>query len=167
MSQAPSPSAPRTGGQILVGQLVSHGVKHVFCVPGESFLAVLDALVDVNIEVTVCRQEGGAAMMADAHGKLTGQPGICMVTRGPGASNALAGIHIAKQDSTPLIVFVGQIERGMREREAFQEMDYRAIFGQAAKWQPRSMMQHASLNPLTRLSRRNLRTSWSRCDRLA
>lgn len=134
MSQAPSPSAPRTGGQILVGQLVSHGVKHVFCVPGESFLAVLDALVDVNIEVTVCRQEGGAAMMADAHGKLTGQPGICMVTRGPGASNALAGIHISKQDSTPLIVFVGQIERGMREREAFQEMDYRAIFGQAAKW---------------------------------
>ncbi len=134
MSQAPSSSAPRTGGQILVGQLVSHGVKHVFCVPGESFLAVLDALVDVNIDVTVCRQEGGAAMMADAHGKLTGQPGICMVTRGPGASNALAGIHIAKQDSTPLIVFVGQIERGMREREAFQEMDYRAIFGQAAKW---------------------------------
>ena len=106
----------------------------MFCVPGESFLAVLDALVDVNIEVTVCRQEGGAAMMADAHGKLTGQPGICMVTRGPGASNALAGIHIAKQDSTPVIVFVGQIERGMREREAFQEMDYRAVFGQAAKW---------------------------------
>ncbi len=134
MSQAPSPSQPRTGGQILVGQLVSHGVKHVFCVPGESFLAVLDALVDVSIEVTVCRQEGGAAMMADAFGKLTGEPGICMVTRGPGASNALAGIHIAKQDSTPMIVFVGQIERGMREREAFQEMDYRAVFGQAAKW---------------------------------
>ena len=134
MSQAPSAKSPRTGGQILVGQLVSHGVKHVFCVPGESFLAVLDALVDVNIEVTVCRQEGGAAMMADAHGKLTGQPGICMVTRGPGASNALAGIHIAKQDSTPVIVFVGHIERGMREREAFQEMDYRAVFGQAAKW---------------------------------
>ncbi|MDN3986085.1 thiamine pyrophosphate-binding protein [Zwartia vadi] len=134
MSQAPSPSKPRTGGQILVGQLVSHGVKHVFCVPGESFLAVLDALVDVSIDVTVCRQEGGAAMMADAYGKLTGAPGICMVTRGPGASNALAGIHIAKQDSTPMIVFVGQIERGMREREAFQEMDYRAVFGQAAKW---------------------------------
>ena len=129
-----SANAPRTGGQILVAQLVAHGTKHVFCVPGESFLAVLDALVDVNIEVTVCRQEGGAAMMADANGKLTGEPGICMVTRGPGASNALAGIHIAKQDSTPMIVFVGQIERGMREREAFQEMDYRAIFGQAAKW---------------------------------
>jgi len=134
MSQAPSPSAPRTGGQLLVGQLVSHGVKHVFCVPGESFLAVLDALVDVSIEVTVCRQEGGAAMMAAAQGQLNGEPGICMVTRGPGASNALAGIHIAKQDSTPFIVFVGQIERGMREREAFQEMDYRAVFGTAAKW---------------------------------
>jgi len=126
--------AARSGGQIIVDQLVSQGVEHVFCVPGESFLAVLDALVDVNIKVTVCRQEGGAAMMADAHGKLTGRPGICMVTRGPGASNALAGIHISKQDSTPVIVFVGQIERGMREREAFQEMDYRAIFGQAAKW---------------------------------
>lgn len=124
----------KTGGQLVVEQLAAQDVKHVFCVPGESFLAVLDALVDSNIEVTVCRQEGGATMMADAHGKLTGQPGICMVTRGPGASNALAGIHIAKQDSTPLIVFVGQIERGMRGREAFQEMDYRAVFGQAAKW---------------------------------
>jgi acetolactate synthase-1/2/3 large subunit len=127
-------SAARTGGQLIVDQLVAQGSDHVFTVPGESFLAVLDALVDVNINVTVCRQEGGAAMMADAYGKLTGRPGICMVTRGPGASNALAGIHISKQDSTPVIVFVGQIERGMREREAFQEMDYRAVFGQAAKW---------------------------------
>jgi len=125
---------PRTGGQLIVDQLVAQGADHVFTVPGESFLAVLDALVDVNINVTVCRQEGGAAMMADAHGKLTGRPGICMVTRGPGASNAMAGIHISKQDSTPVIMFVGQIERGMREREAFQEMDYRAVFGQAAKW---------------------------------
>ncbi len=125
---------PRTGGQLIVDQLVAQGADHVFTVPGESFLAVLDALVDVNINVTVCRQEGGAAMMADAHGKLTGRPGICMVTRGPGASNAMAGIHIAKQDSTPVVMFVGQIERGMREREAFQEMDYRAVFGQAAKW---------------------------------
>ena len=122
------------GGHILVDQLVAHGVRHVFCVPGESYLAVLDGLHDHQINVTVCRQEGGAAMMADAHGKLTGQPGICMVTRGPGAANALAGIHIAKQDSTPLILFVGQIERGMREREAFQEMDYRAVFGTQAKW---------------------------------
>lgn len=131
---AANPVVARTGGQLIVDQLVAQGVEHVFTVPGESFLAVLDALVDVNINVTVCRQEGGAAMMADAHGKLTGRPGICMVTRGPGASNALAGIHISKQDSTPVIVFVGQIERGMREREAFQEMDYRAVFGQAAKW---------------------------------
>ena len=125
---------PRLGGHILVDQLVAHGVKHVFCVPGESYLAVLDGLHDASIAVTVCRQEGGAAMMADAHGKLTGEPGICMVTRGPGASNAMAGVHIAHQDSTPMILFVGQIERGMREREAFQEMDYRAVFGTQAKW---------------------------------
>lgn len=130
----PTLPAARLGGHILVDQLVAHGVRHVFCVPGESYLAVLDGLHDHQIDVTVCRQEGGAAMMADAHGKLTGEPGICMVTRGPGAANALAGIHIAKQDSTPLILFVGQIERGMREREAFQEMDYRAVFGTQAKW---------------------------------
>ncbi len=122
------------GGHILVDQLAAHGVRHVFCVPGESYLAVLDGLHDHQIEVTVCRQEGGAAMMADAHGKLTGAPGICMVTRGPGAANAMAGVHIASQDSTPMILFVGQIERGMREREAFQEMDYRAVFGTQAKW---------------------------------
>ncbi|AOB30125.1 thiamine pyrophosphate-binding protein [Bordetella sp. H567] len=130
--QTPQPA--RLGGHILVDQLAAHGVKHVFCVPGESYLAVLDGLHDARIQVTVCRQEGGAAMMADAHGKLTGEPGICMVTRGPGASNALAGVHIAMQDSTPMILFVGQIERGMREREAFQEMDYRAVFGTQAKW---------------------------------
>ncbi|NYT62307.1 thiamine pyrophosphate-binding protein [Alcaligenaceae bacterium] len=124
----------RLGGHILVDQLVAQGVKHVFCVPGESYLAVLDGLHDATVQVTVCRQEGGAAMMADAHGKLTGEPGICMVTRGPGASNALAGVHIAMQDSTPMILFVGQIERGMRERDAFQEMDYRAVFGSQAKW---------------------------------
>ncbi len=123
------------GGQLLVQELLTHGVEHVFCVPGESFLAVLDALHDApDIAVTVCRQEGGTAMMAEAQGKLTGRPGICMVTRGPGATNASAGIHIAMQDSTPLILFVGQIERGMREREAFQEVDYRAVFGKLAKW---------------------------------
>ncbi len=127
-------SQSRPGGEIIVDQLVRQGVDHVFCVPGESYLAVLDALHDASINVTVCRQEGGAAMMAEAHGKLTGRPGICMVTRGPGISNALAGIHIAKQDSTPLIVFVGQIETGMREREAFQEVDYRAVFGTQTKW---------------------------------
>ncbi|MBS7706553.1 thiamine pyrophosphate-binding protein [Chelatococcus asaccharovorans] len=125
---------PRTGGQILVDQLVKQKVEHIFCVPGESYLAVLDALHDAAIPVTVCRQEGGAAMMAEAQGKLTGRPGICFVTRGPGATNASAGIHIAKQDSTPMILFVGQIETGMREREAFQEVDYRAAFGPIAKW---------------------------------
>src|SRR5918998_3010964 len=124
----------RSGGQILVDQLVLHGVDHLFCVPGESYLAALDAMHDAAIEVTVCRQEGGAAMMAEAYGKLTGRPGICFVTRGPGATNASPGIHIARQDSTPLILFVGQIERGMREREAFQEVDYRAVFGSIAKW---------------------------------
>ena len=124
----------RTGGQILVDQLLLHGVRDIFCVPGESYLAVLDALHDAEVRVTVCRQEAGASMAAEAAGKLTGQPGICMVTRGPGATNAAHGIHVAMQDSTPLIMFVGQIETGMREREAFQELDYRAAFGGLAKW---------------------------------
>jgi acetolactate synthase-1/2/3 large subunit len=128
-----SPSA-RTGGRILVDQLQIHGVEHVFCVPGESYLAALDALHDASINVTVCRQEGGAAMMAEAYGKLTGRPGICFVTRGPGATNASPGIHIAHQDSTPMILFVGQVDRGMREREAFQELDYRAVFHSMTKW---------------------------------
>jgi acetolactate synthase-1/2/3 large subunit len=130
MTVAPS----RTGGQILVDQLVAQGVDHLFCVPGESYLAVLDALHDADIAVTVCRQESGAAMMAEAHGKLSGRPGICFVTRGPGATNASAGIHVAHQDSTPMILFVGQVERGFRGREAFQELDYPAVFGSMAKW---------------------------------
>jgi acetolactate synthase-1/2/3 large subunit len=114
-------SNARTGGQILVDQLLLHGVEHIFCVPGESYLAVLDALHDAaTIAVTVCRQEGGAAMMAEAHGKLTGRPGICFVTRGPGATNASPGLHVARQDSTPMILFVGQVERRAREREAFR-----------------------------------------------
>src|SRR5919205_1293850 len=124
----------RTGGEVLIDQLVTHGVEHVFCVPGESYIAALDALHNRPISVTVCRQEGGAAIMAEAVGKLTGQPGICFVTRGPGATNAAAGLHIARQDSTPMILFVGQIARDMREREAFQELDYRAVFGSIAKW---------------------------------
>src|SRR3954453_2247630 len=124
----------RTGGGILVDQLVAQGVERLTCVPGESYLAVLDALHDVNIDVLVCRNEGGAAMMADAYGKLTGRPGICFVTRGPGATNASPGVHIAAQDSTPMILFVGQVARGMREREAFQEVDYKAFFGSIAKW---------------------------------
>jgi acetolactate synthase I/II/III large subunit len=126
--------AARTGGQILVDQLLAQGVERATCVPGESYLAVLDALHDAKIDVLVCRNEGGAAMMAEAQGKLTGRPGILFVTRGPGATNASPGIHIARQDSTPLIVFVGQIDRSMREREAFQELDYRAVFGTMAKW---------------------------------
>src|SRR3982751_6316914 len=124
----------RTGGRILVDQLIAQGVTRATCVPGESYLAVLDALHDATIDVLVCRNEGGAAMMAEAEGKLTGRPGICFVTRGPGATNASPGIHIARQDSTPLIVFVGQVAREMREREAFQELDYRAVFGTMAKW---------------------------------
>jgi len=130
MTQYPS----RNGGRLIVDALVAQGVDHVFCVPGESYLAVLDALHDAPINVTVCRQEGGAAMMAEAVGKLTGRPGICMVTRGPGATNASHGVHIAMQDSTPMILFIGQIETGMREREAFQEVDYKAFFGSMAKW---------------------------------
>ena len=134
MLHKPQTAPNRTAAQVLVDQLAVNGVEHVFCVPGESFLAVLDALRDSDIEVTVCRQEGGAAMMAEALGKATGKPGICFVTRGPGATNAAAGIHIARQDSTPLIMFVGQVQRGVREREAFQELDYRAVFGSMTKW---------------------------------
>jgi acetolactate synthase-1/2/3 large subunit len=125
---------PRTGGRLIVDQLLAHGVRDVFCVPGESYLAVLDALHDASVRITICRQEAGASMAAEAVGKLTGRPGVCMVTRGPGATNAAHGIHVAMQDSTPLIMFVGQIETGMRHRDAFQELDYRAAFGGIAKW---------------------------------
>ena len=124
----------RTAAEVLVDQLIVNGVRHAFCVPGESYLAVLDAFHDRDIAVTVCRHESGAAMMAEAVGKVTGRPGICFVTRGPGATNASAGIHIAQQDSSPMIVFVGQVAREMREREAFQELDYRAVFGTMTKW---------------------------------
>jgi len=124
----------RTGGEVLVDQLVVHGVRHAFCVPGESYLAALDAFYDRDVAITVCRQEGGAAIMAEAIGKFTGRPGICFTTRGPGATNAAAGIHIARQDSSPLIMFVGQVAREAREREAFQEIDFRAVFGSMTKW---------------------------------
>src|SRR6202008_2533624 len=124
----------RTGGQILVDQLVVQGVERVTCVPGESYLAALDAMHDSPIDVMICRAEGGAAMMAEAYGKLTGKPGICFVTRGPGATNASHGVHIAMQDSTPMILFIGQVDTGMRDREAFQELDYKAMFGTMAKW---------------------------------
>jgi acetolactate synthase-1/2/3 large subunit len=124
----------RHGGRILAEALQLHGVRRVFSVPGESFLALLDGLHESGIRNVVCRQEGGAAMMAEAQGKMTGEPGICLVTRGPGATNAAAGVHVARQDSTPLILFIGQIDRGHRDREAFQEVDFRAMFGPLAKW---------------------------------
>jgi len=124
----------RTAAEVLVDQLIRNGVRHVFCVPGESYLAVLDAFHDREISITVCRQEGGAAMMAEAVGKATGRPGVCFVTRGPGATNASPGIHIAQQDSTPLIMFAGQVGRDVKNREALQELDFRAAFGGMAKW---------------------------------
>jgi len=125
----------RTGGQILIDCLVANGVDRAFCVPGESYLAALDAFHDApSIDLVVCRQEGGAAYMADADGKMTGRPGICFVTRGPGATNASGGVHVAFQDSTPMILFIGQVAREMEEREAFQEIDFRRMFGPMAKW---------------------------------
>src|SRR5215470_4965014 len=126
----------RTGGQILVDQLRIHGADLAFCVPGESYLGVLDALWDAReaIRLVTTRNEIGACNMAEAYGKLTGKPGICMVTRGPGASHAMVGIHTAFQDSTPLILLVGQVAREAREREAFQEIDVKAMFGHTAKW---------------------------------
>lgn len=124
----------RTGGELIVEALKANGVKRLSCVPGESFLAVLDALHDSDIEVVVCRQEGGAAMMADTWGRLTGEPGICMVTRGPGAANATAGLHISRQDSVPMILFIGQVQRDAREREAFQEVEFRRALTEYAKW---------------------------------
>jgi acetolactate synthase-1/2/3 large subunit len=130
-----APARARTGAQILVDQLKIHGADTVFCVPGESYLAILDALYDANsIRTFTCRHESGAAIMAEAYGKLRGKPAIVMVTRGPGATNASAGLHIATQDSTPLIMLVGQVQRDAIEREAFQELDYRRMFGQLAKW---------------------------------
>ncbi|MFY0478580.1 thiamine pyrophosphate-binding protein [Achromobacter marplatensis] len=125
-----------TGGQHVVRALLEHGVDTVFGVPGESYLDVLDALYTERerIRLVSCRHEGAASFMAEAHGKLTGRPGICMVTRGPGATNASIGVQTAFQDSTPLIVLVGQVGNDMVEREAFQEIDYRRMFGQFSKW---------------------------------
>ncbi len=130
-----SQSRARTGGQILIDALAINQVERIFSIPGESFLAALDALYDrPEIELITCRQEGGAAYMAEAYGKLTGKPGICFVTRGPGATNASCGLHVAMQDSTPMILLIGQIARKDMDREAFQEIDYRRMFGQVAKW---------------------------------
>jgi len=125
----------RNGGQLLVACLRSLGARTAYGVPGESYLAVLDALHDTRgeLDFVLCRNEGGASFMAAAHGKLTGQPGICMVTRGPGASNATIGVHTARQDSSPMILFVGQVATGQRDREAFQEVNYRQFHGSIAK----------------------------------
>ena len=126
----------RNGGQLLVACLKSLGARTAYGVPGESYLAVLDALHDTKgeLDFVLCRNEGGAGFMAAAHGKLTGQPGICMVTRGPGASNASIGVHTARQDSSPMILFVGQVATDQRDREAFQEVNYRQFHGSIAKW---------------------------------
>jgi acetolactate synthase-1/2/3 large subunit len=124
----------RSGGQILVDALKIHGVDTAFGVPGESYLDVLDALHDSDIRFIINRQEGGAAFMAEAYGKMTGKPGICFVTRGPGATNASIGVHTAYQDSTPMILFIGQVGQDFMDREAFQEIDYRRMYGQMSKW---------------------------------
>src|SRR5262245_59994834 len=126
--------ATRPGGRILVDALRVHGVDRLFCVPGESYLDVLDALYDTpQIAVIVCKHEGAAANMAEADGKLTGRPGICFVTRGPGAAHATARVHTAMQDSTPMILFIGQVDRGFRGREAFQEVDFARMVEPLAK----------------------------------
>lgn len=125
----------RSGGRILVDQLVAQGCDRIFTVPGESFLAVLDALHDTpEIDLVVCRQEGGVAFMACADGTLTGRPGVAFVTRGPGATNASIGVHVAMQDSQPMLLFIGDVDRGTKDREAFQEIDFPAMFGPIAKW---------------------------------
>jgi acetolactate synthase-1/2/3 large subunit len=126
----------RHGGAILADQLACHGVRRAFGVPGESYLPVLDGLYDQRerIQFVICRHEGGAAYMAEAHAKLTGEPGVVFVTRGPGATNASVGVHTAHQDSTPLVVFVGQVGNDILEREAFQEIDYRRMYGPLTKW---------------------------------
>ena len=124
----------RSGAQILVDQLVAQGVDLAFCIPGESYIGVLDALRDAPIRLVVARHESGAANMAEAYGKLTGRPGVCFVTRAPGATHAAVGIHTAYQDSTPLVLFVGQVPTSHLGREAFQELDYSQLFGEMAKW---------------------------------
>ena len=135
MTQYDQPPEILSGGQILVRNLQAQGVDRVFGVPGESYLAVLDALCDApDIQMITCRQEGGAAMMAEADGRLTGRPGVSFVTRGPGATNASAGVHVAYQASTPMVLFIGQVARTQQDREAFQEIDYRRMFGQMTKW---------------------------------
>ena len=126
----------RHGGKILADALAAQGVKLAFGVPGESYLPVLDGLHDLQdrLRFVICRQEGGASYMAEAYGKLTGEPGVLFVTRGPGATNGAIGVHTGLQDSTPMVVFIGQVPNEFAEREAFQEIDYRRMYGQMAKW---------------------------------
>ncbi|TMJ72252.1 MAG: thiamine pyrophosphate-binding protein [Alphaproteobacteria bacterium] len=125
----------RHGGKILIDQLEIQGATTAFTVPGESFLAALDGLHDSNrIKTIICRQEGGASMMAEAWGKITGEPGICFVTRGPGAANAMSGLHVARQDSTPMVAFVGMPSSGHEDREAFQEIEIKQVFSSFVKW---------------------------------
>ncbi|MEQ1688689.1 MAG: thiamine pyrophosphate-dependent enzyme [Sphingopyxis sp.] len=138
MTTLPTRTGARTGGRILVDQLVIQGCERIFTVPGESFLAVLDALHDVPaIDTVICRQEGGVGFMACADGTMTGRPGVAFVTRGPGATNASIGVHVAMQDSQPMILFIGDVDRSMRDREGFQEVDFAAMFGPLCKWAAR------------------------------
>ncbi|HPG60883.1 MAG TPA: thiamine pyrophosphate-binding protein [Casimicrobium sp.] len=127
---------PRSGGQLVADALITHGVDTAFGVPGESYLAVLDGLYThrEDFRFVICRQEGGAAFMAESYAKLTGKPGVCLVTRGPGATNAAIGVHTAHQDSSPMVLLIGQVGNDFVEREAFQELDYRRMFGPMAKW---------------------------------
>src|SRR5258705_3998346 len=135
MTASSAPTGARNGGRLLVDALRVHGVDRLFCVPGESYLEVLDALYDTpQIALVVAKHEGAPANMAEADGKLTGRPGICFVTRGPGASHASIGVHTAYQDSTPMILFIGQVQRDVRGREAFQEVEFRQMFPALAKW---------------------------------
>jgi acetolactate synthase I/II/III large subunit len=140
MSAATPPTSPRPAGHALVQALIEQGIDTCFGVPGESYLAVLDGFYEHagRIRFIACRQEGGAAFMAEAQGKLTGRPGVCFVTRGPGATNASIGVHTAFQDSTPMVLFIGQVASDQRDREAFQEIDYRQMFSPGtlglAKW---------------------------------
>src|SRR5262245_23528695 len=125
----------RHGGKLLIDQLEIQGATSAFTVPGESFLAALDGLHDSNrIKTIICRQEGGASMMAEAWGKITGEPGVCFVTRGPGAANAMAGLHVAMQDSSPMVLFVGLPPRGHEDREAFQEIEIKQVLPSFVKW---------------------------------
>ncbi len=134
VSQGPADTNSLSLARALVAGLEARGIRHAFCVPGESYLALLDALRDSQINLTVCRNEAGAAMMADAVGRATGRPGLCLVTRGPGATNAAPGIYIAHQDSTPMLMLAGQVDHRWRGREAWQELDFPATFGAMTRW---------------------------------